>query len=177
MKKKWFTLIEMLIVIVIIGTLAWALVPRVWHARWKANDAVRQSYAYWVSSAIVQYQIDNNGYPIIDDDVKLNDCNCATLKNALWNKLIKYWYNENSLPKDPVAWSSFNFCWAEVTWWEYIYCAINDSVLFVSKLEWEWWNAFSADFSAPDAVTSDMTLSDISDKLHGDWWDLYIFYW
>ena len=177
MKIKGFTLIEILIVIVIIGIIAWALVPRVWHARWKANDSARKWYAYGITSAIIQYQIANKSFPNIPDDVKIWNCNCAPLTKWLWSSLRDYWYPEWLLPKDPVAWSSFYFCWAEVTWWEYIYCALNDSVLFVSKFEWEWWNAFSADFSAPDAVTSDMTLSDISDKLHDDWWDLYIFYW
>ena len=42
-KKKAFTLIEMLIVIVIIGILAAALIPRLSSARSRANDTARKA--------------------------------------------------------------------------------------------------------------------------------------
>ena len=57
-KKKGFTLIEMLIVIVIIGILAAALVPRMMSARDKAADTAIQSDIQQVASAITQYGFD-----------------------------------------------------------------------------------------------------------------------
>lgn len=59
MKKRWFTLIEMLIVIVIIGILAGALIPRIWNARDKANDVAREANVKSIATAISQALIDN----------------------------------------------------------------------------------------------------------------------
>ena len=61
-KKKGFTLIEMLIVIVIIGILAAALIPRLSSARGRANDVARKADLAQVASALVSYQIDNGKY-------------------------------------------------------------------------------------------------------------------
>ncbi len=62
-KKKGFTLIEMLIVIVIIGVLASALIPRLGSARWKANDVARKADLQQLATAIISYQIDQNAFP------------------------------------------------------------------------------------------------------------------
>jgi len=64
MKKRWFTLIEMLIVIVIIGILAAALIPRIWGARDKANDVARQANVKSYATALSQYSSDKWWYPI-----------------------------------------------------------------------------------------------------------------
>ena len=63
MKKRWFTLIEMLIVIVIIGILAWALIPRIGTARDKANDTAREANVRSLATAMVSYGLDHGGYP------------------------------------------------------------------------------------------------------------------
>jgi prepilin-type N-terminal cleavage/methylation domain-containing protein len=63
--KKWFTLIEMLIVIVIIGVLAAALIPRLSSARWKANDTARKADLQQIATALIAYQMDQNSYPPI----------------------------------------------------------------------------------------------------------------
>ncbi len=63
-KKRWFTLIEMLIVIVIIGVLASALIPRLGSARGKANDVARKADLQQVATAIISYQIDQNKFPV-----------------------------------------------------------------------------------------------------------------
>lgn len=60
-KKKGFTLIEMLIVIVIIGILMAALIPRLTGARGRANDIARKADLSQTASALVSYQIDNQG--------------------------------------------------------------------------------------------------------------------
>lgn len=78
MKKRWFTLIEMLIVIVIIGILAGALIPRIWNARDKANDVAIQANVNALTSAGMQALIDGvEGGPCSGD----NSINYGALGN------------------------------------------------------------------------------------------------
>jgi type II secretion system protein G len=62
-KKRAFTLIEMLIVIVIIGILAAALIPRLSSARGRANDVARKADLAQTAAALVSYQIDAGKFP------------------------------------------------------------------------------------------------------------------
>lgn len=175
--KRWFTLIEVLIVIVIIWILAWSLVPRVWSAKDSANDSVRITYAHGIGTAIIQYRLDHQEYPIINDSVKIWNCDCATLHDWLWNELINYWYSIEALPTDPVSDSSFEFCWETITWWQFLYCKMRDSILFVSHVERNWWNAMMADFQDPESITQNMSFWEISNKIWIEWWDLYFYHW
>ncbi|MFA5748046.1 MAG: prepilin-type N-terminal cleavage/methylation domain-containing protein [Candidatus Absconditabacterales bacterium] len=61
--KKGFTLIEMLIVIVIIGILAAALIPRLMGVTGRANDTARKADIQQISTAFVSYQIDHGQFP------------------------------------------------------------------------------------------------------------------
>jgi general secretion pathway protein G len=62
-KKNGFTLIEMLIVIVIIGILAAALIPRLSGAQARANDTARKSDLYQLGVALAAYQMDKGKVP------------------------------------------------------------------------------------------------------------------
>ena len=71
MKKntiKAFTLVEMLIVIVIIGILIAALLPRMQAAQGRARDVARKTALSQVQSAIVTYQGDHGRWPGMADD-------------------------------------------------------------------------------------------------------------
>ncbi len=61
-KKKGFTLIELLIVIAIIGVLASIVLVSMGGARSKARDAVRQSDARQIGSAMELYYGDSDAY-------------------------------------------------------------------------------------------------------------------
>ena len=63
LNKKGFTLIEMLIVIVIIGILAAALIPRLSSARGRANDVARKADLAQAAAGLVAYQIDRGSFP------------------------------------------------------------------------------------------------------------------
>lgn len=66
MKKfnlKAFTLVEMLIVIVIIGILIAALLPRMQAAQGRARDVARKTALSQIQSAIVTYQGDYGKWP------------------------------------------------------------------------------------------------------------------
>jgi prepilin-type N-terminal cleavage/methylation domain-containing protein len=60
--KKAFTLVEMLIVIVIIGILAAALLPRLSGVQSRARDVARVSDLGQLSTALATYQLDNGFY-------------------------------------------------------------------------------------------------------------------
>jgi len=58
--KKWFTLIEMLIVVVIIGILASALIPRLTSVKDRANDSSRKAALQQLVTAMSMYVLDNS---------------------------------------------------------------------------------------------------------------------
>ena len=61
--KKAFTLIEMLIVIVIIGILAAALVPRLQSMQGRARDSKRKVDLRTLNNVFSIYLLDNGEYP------------------------------------------------------------------------------------------------------------------
>jgi len=85
--KKAFTLVEMLIVVIIIGILMGALLPRLKGAQERARDTSRKANLSQISTALEMYFNDNGGYPG-------GDCE-GDMKNEIVPRYM------SSLPHDP----------------------------------------------------------------------------
>ncbi len=94
-KIKTFTLIEMLIVIVIIGILAAALVPRLNSIQWRARDAKRKTDLSSIYNANEVYRLDNGVYANPGSD------RWSYNTPALWITWLAGTYM-TSVPVDPV---------------------------------------------------------------------------
>ncbi len=111
-KKSWFTLVEMLIVIVIIGILASALLPRLNSARGRANDTARKADLQNIATALVAYQIDEGSFPADNWAV-----------SEIETLLIDAWIS--SIPTDPNKARAFSgIDWVAATNWQYAYTPI-----------------------------------------------------
>ncbi|MEI7477618.1 MAG: prepilin-type N-terminal cleavage/methylation domain-containing protein [bacterium] len=71
-QKKTFTLIEMLIVVVIIGILAAALIPRLQSVQARARDTKRKADLHQIATALEIYKEDNGNYNGIPDRTRAN---------------------------------------------------------------------------------------------------------
>ena len=85
--KKAFTLVEMLIVVIIIGILMAALLPRLKGAQERARDTARKANLSQISTALEMYFNDNGIYP---------SGKCA---NDLKSELVPQYLS--SIPTDP----------------------------------------------------------------------------
>jgi len=115
-KYKSFTLIEMLIVIVIIGILAAALVPRLQSVQNRARDTKRKADLQQISNALYVYNADNNYFPYWASD----GWNCAsyqppTYMTCVVNSLSINWLTDltssyiSDVPIDPTNTSVGNY--------------------------------------------------------------------
>ncbi len=127
----------MLIVIVIIGILAAALIPRLGSARGRANDVARKADLSQAATAIVAYQIDHGKFPS-------SWCTAGCSLNVISSDLISA--GMNSIPTDPNtsrAFTGINL--AVISWWQYGYVSIikwwisDNGFVLMAGAETEWW--------------------------------------
>jgi type II secretory pathway pseudopilin PulG len=131
----------MLIVIVIIGILASALIPRLSQARERANDTARKAHIQNIATVLIAYQIDKWSYP--DTAWAINS---PTLSAALIGAGL------SSVPTDPDANRSFlgigttpSTCTTSAPW-QYMYTPIkkrgisNAWFVLMAGTQTEWWS-------------------------------------
>ena len=119
-KKKTFTLIEMLIVIVIIGILSAALIPRVQSMQWKARDAKRKTDLATLYNTIKIYYTDNNVYPQASNGhiwVCNYGFNCYAFSwHEGWPRIAALSWLLTSLPLDPINKAPNQVSWPGYAW-------------------------------------------------------------
>lgn len=96
LKRKWFTMVEMLIVIVIIGLLAAALIPRIVGMQARARDTTRASDVRTIKTAFITHASDFGTFPSGPTN------NVSDLSGNL------AWYLWGNIPLDPQKSRSFN---------------------------------------------------------------------
>ena len=162
MKKntlKAFTLVEMLIVIVIIGILIAALLPRMQAAQWRARDVARKTALSQMQSAIVTYQWDFWKWPGQDDGRWL-----GTGVLALEKELIGAWMTE--VPKDPLNGTTFSWVWSSNVKDFWYVVATRNSVVsgwfdLMAKTEVAWWSNWVVCSNGSGKITSSTDLKDV----------------
>lgn len=111
--RKSFTLIEMLIVIVIIGILAAALVPRLQSVQARARDSKRKVDLRSLNNVFEMYRIDNGDYPTSQNALVSNclfavNCGVGSFQNNGASGTKGQWISGlvnmyvASLPTDPI---------------------------------------------------------------------------
>ena len=163
--KKGFTLIEMLIVIVIIGILMAALIPRLTSAKGRANDTARKADLQQLATALVAYQIDHGSFPDVRGSI---DCISGLLITA----------GMSSIPTDPTSTRTVNGFTSPTsnctTPWNFYYFPIsknwipNQWFVLVAGTETEWWSNFSTKNNSTTNMTS-TTYETISSEICTKW--------
>ena len=148
----------MLIVIVIIGILAAALIPRLSSARGRANDVARKADLAQVATALVSYQIDHGKYI---------DCTAWCPLSGISTGLVSAWMS--SIPKDPTSTRQFSgINWIMITGGQYGYITImkwwiNDNgFVLMAGAETEWWANWVTDWNTVGKITNSISYTDIN---------------
>ena len=156
--RKWFTLVEMLIVVVIIWILSAALLPRLQWAQASARDTARKADIATLGTAIVSYFNQKWTYP-----EWTGWAYDMTWADSIW-ELLKKQVDLSSLPADPTKWNIvYWFAWVavgtdmttmnkEVKAWQYWYQVVTKNwvkswwFILMARPETEWWANFSSGY-------------------------------
>lgn len=148
MKKntiKAFTLVEMLIVIVIIGILIAALMPRMQSAQWRARDVARKNDLSQIQTAIVTSQQDKWQWPGTEAGSTSDPSTKWIAVKDIEKLLLTAWMS--AVPWDPLKSNQVSWLWDEaISEWEYGYLVATKNwtakwwFVLMAKTEIEWWS-------------------------------------
>lgn len=149
--KKAFTLVEMLIVVVIIGILSSALLPRLQGAQSAARDSARKSDLSQLGSAILQYYNNRGEYPEGSGTNKGTSWSMIAV-DEIGDKLIKL-VELSSVPHDPnkkniITWKAGTSADISLSGGQYGYFMMtknsipNGWYVLVARTETEWGTNF-----------------------------------
>ncbi len=145
LNKKWFTLVEMLIVIVIIGILAAALIPRLTGVQGRARDVARKASIQQIWSAFATYNLDKSSYPSAWGTY------WTWLDKLVWALTPAYM---KSLPKDPggVDTNIYNGT-TPTSGWNFLYVKLAQWYVVLALNEWGWVGANRATLSGSTTIS------------------------
>ena len=96
-RRRAFTLIELLLVLVILGVLAGIVVPKFGGTTEKARNAAAETQISTFKTALDAYEIDLGNYP--KGKTGLQDLITSPRNTTMWKG--PYMQSETALPKDP----------------------------------------------------------------------------
>ena len=174
--KKAFTLVEMLIVVVIIGILSSALLPRLQGAQAAARDAARKSDLSQLWSAILQYYNNRGEYP--DGSwTSASNWNMIDVSN-IWDRLVKV-VELSAVPTDPnrknaISWdvtSANHYSWSQG---QYGYAMMKKNTIddwwyvLAARTETEWGSNFLSSISLGDDISNFQICTKFKSPTAGD---------
>jgi type II secretion system protein G len=103
-RKKGFTLVELLIVIVVIGILASISIVAYNGSQGRARDSRRQNDISELAKGLELYYLDNHKYPTGSGSTAINNT-WSTTADASWQNLVTALkpYMDNNVPSDPIS--------------------------------------------------------------------------
>ena len=154
--KKGFTLVEMLIVVVIIGILSAALLPRLQGAQSSARDAARRSDLNQLGSAILSYYNNRGEYPWTGEDGKCipaKDISADLMSVVELSSLPTDPNKNNTIKFESEEWWLFSWC-TEIWSWQYGYLVAEKNTIpkwwyiLIARSETEWGSNFLSTIQA-----------------------------
>lgn len=125
-QNKWFTFLELIVILIIIGLFVTSVLPRLSWIQWRARDVERKSNIQQIISALTNYQLNNGIYVGWSWAV-------STALKELAPVYIR------TLPKDPY-WNDISTVhWSQSVQGEYIYLSLESKKWYVVMSVSEWW--------------------------------------